>query len=114
MHRVYESGPAPVRGHYDRDCSDLQGMHAQRGRHTDMLDMTIAYLSKENPVAPKNVNHIKEKSEYDWCIVTLTGSITFKSVGYNLFLRRAPVKSEDQSFDIISRGGVSFDLPEHV
>lgn len=74
------------------------------------LNLEIQDLHRENPRSPKNVNHVEESTEYDWKIETHNGEITFKSVGFKLYLRNDPVLLDTQKIEQKERGGISFEI----
>lgn len=63
------------------------------------VDVIIDDLNRENAAIPKNAAHIKEKLEFDWIIETTNGSIVFKSVGFEQYLRKEPIFSNKQYLD---------------
>lgn len=62
----------------------------------------------ENPHLPKNKEILPEKMEYDWIIELQQGKISFKSIGFELFIRKLPEILETQSLSLATRGGISF------
>ncbi|HVU95666.1 MAG TPA: hypothetical protein VHE34_10600 [Puia sp.] len=79
------------------------------------LDMStpgleIDCLTRKNPKKPSNAEYIEKQMEFDWFMDTQQGTISFTSVDFSLFVRRKPVYSSAQSFDLEARGGISFDL----
>ena len=73
------------------------------------VDFQIQDINRENPIKPKNKDHIKDILEYDWRIETTNGEITFKSVGYTQFIRQKPKLLDKQLLDFNERGGITFD-----
>lgn len=69
------------------------------------LEMVINEITRENAHEAKNLNG---KIEYDWQIELLQGEIKFKSIGYNLYLRKEPVLSQSQELSLKERGGFGF------
>jgi hypothetical protein len=69
-------------------------------------EITIEEIYRENPVTPKNVNHITEKVEFTWCIETNNGEISFKSVGFAQHLRKESIYSSSPSLNLNQRGGI--------
>ena len=59
-------------------------------------DLIIMGIIRDNPQQPKNKNYIIEPFEYDWLIETTNGEISFKSVGYEQYLRKDPILSNTQ------------------
>jgi hypothetical protein len=76
---------------------------------SDHTDLIIDNISRENPQTPKNSEYIKKDTEYDWIIETTVGEISFKSVGYTQYVRKAPILLRTQDIDMVARGGISFD-----
>jgi len=70
--------------------------------------LIIDKISMINPQRPKNAEYIDRQIEYDWLIETTSGEITFKSVGYDQYIRQPAILSKHQVIDIELRGGVSF------
>jgi hypothetical protein len=77
---------------------------------TFSLDLVIQEISKENAIKPKNNKHILDLFEYDWDIETLSGNITFKSTGFELYLRKPPILLEHQTINFVERGGISLNI----
>jgi hypothetical protein len=76
---------------------------------SDHTDLIIDSVTKDDPQRPLNAEYIGKDFEYEWLIEMLAGEISFKSVGYQQYVRRAPVLIQEQKLDIQSRGGISFD-----
>ena len=70
--------------------------------------LKIDSISRVNPQRPKNADFINRELEYDWLIETLNGEISFKSVGYYLYVRQKPILSSTDEIDFELRGGISF------
>jgi len=62
----------------------------------------------KNPHSPKNKDYIPEIVEYDWVISLLQGEISFKSIGYEIYIRKSPEIRQEQNLGLEERGGVSF------
>lgn len=71
------------------------------------LDIRVEDVHRSNPCQPKNKG-MEGVLEYDWGIVLSTGEISFKSVGYNQYIRQAAFITEKQILEINQRGGISF------
>ena len=69
------------------------------------LSLDIDNVVKRNPHASKNK---PMEVEYDWSIELLQGEITFKSIGFKLYLRNEPQILSLKDRSLIKRGGVSF------
>jgi len=66
-------------------------------------------IIRDNPIKPKNIDYLPENTlEYDWKIEFLRGEITFKSIGFSIFLRQEVIKQKSQSLTIDERKGISF------
>ena len=77
------------------------------------LSLDIDNISMNNPRFPKNKDVLPEIFEYDWCIELLQGAISFKSIGFELHVRKPPIMMQMQSFGLKERGGISFStLPD--
>jgi hypothetical protein len=76
---------------------------------TEPFKLEIEGIIKHTPQRPINAGYIKREVEYHWKIETQQGNITFKSVGYNQFVRQNPQLSNSQSLNLVERGGISFD-----
>ena len=85
------------------------------------LDISLGYtlgtiiesLERDNPSKPKNSDYINKDVEWEWTIETRNGVISFKSVGYTQYVRRAPVYKRAQEIEFKERGGYSFSV-EHI
>jgi len=71
------------------------------------LGIIVEEISRENPCKPKNAKYI-EGIEYDWNIETITGNISFKSIGFDQYLRKYYPFSYKSSLTLEERGGISF------
>lgn len=72
------------------------------------LALDIDSISMQNPHPPRNKDYIPDQKEYDWNIRLSQGEITFNSIGFDLFIRKAPEIRQEQSFGLKERGGISF------
>jgi hypothetical protein len=72
------------------------------------LTLSIDDVSMQNPHLPKNKDYIPEIMEYDWVISLLQGEISFKSIGYEIYIRKSPEIRQEQTLGLKERGGVSF------
>jgi hypothetical protein len=70
--------------------------------------MKIDNISMSNPQRPYNADYIGRELEYEWVVETLNGEITFKSVGYKLYVRSTPILASNDQLEINTRGGISF------
>jgi hypothetical protein len=68
------------------------------------LSLDIDNIIKENPHASKNK---PKEIEYEWSIELLQGEITFKSIGFKLYLRDEP-QILSLNRNLTKRGGISF------
>lgn len=72
------------------------------------LTLSIDDVTMQNPHLPKNKDYLPEIMEYDWSISLLQGEITFKSIGFEIYIRKSPEISQEQTLGLNVRGGVSF------
>jgi hypothetical protein len=72
------------------------------------LGTIIERVERTNPSKPRNSEYIKKDTEWEWIIETGNGQIGFKSVGYNQYIRKAPVYKKIQEIEFEERGGYSF------
>ena len=72
------------------------------------LGMIIENLERINPSKPKNSDYIRKDIEWKWIFQTANGQISFKSVGYNQYIRKAPIYKKNQEIQYEERGGYSF------
>jgi hypothetical protein len=70
----------------------------------------IESLERANPSKPNNSDYINKDIEWEWTIETRNGVISFKSVGYTQYVRKAPVYKKAQEIDFKERGGYSFSV----
>ena len=63
---------------------------------SNIVDLIITNINRDNPQPPKNAKHIGMALEYDWLIETTQGEITFKSIGFEQHLRKSPILSNEQ------------------
>jgi hypothetical protein len=71
--------------------------------------LDIDDITKGSPNKPRNATLIGRDLEFFWEIETQQGQIQFKSVGYKQYVRSLPVYQRAQYFNLIERGGISFD-----
>ena len=76
---------------------------------SDSVCVEILEIVRENPVKPRNSDHINEQFEYNWIIETTVGEIAFKSVGYDQYLKKYPSLLKTQKMKLSERGGISFE-----
>jgi hypothetical protein len=72
------------------------------------LGLQLQGIMRTDHRSPRNVDSIAEKTEWTWTLDANEGEISFSSVGYTQFTRKAPTLSMSQSFDLNARGGISF------
>jgi len=75
---------------------------------TDYATIEINNISRQNPQQLKSAS-LDKLVEYDWIIETTTGEISFKSIGFEQYVRQAPVLIPTQGLDLEIRKGISFD-----
>ncbi|WP_215234225.1 hypothetical protein [Dyadobacter linearis] len=66
-------------------------------------EIEISDLHRENPQRARNEAYIDKKMEWDWLIETQSGTISFKSTGFDQYSRETPVLSESQNLGLVSR-----------
>ncbi|MGE5383671.1 MAG: hypothetical protein ACM3PX_09615 [Omnitrophica WOR_2 bacterium] len=76
------------------------------------LALDIDNVSMQNPKSPKNKDQIQDNTEYDWKIGLHQGEISFKSIGFEIYIRKSPEIRKEQSLLIKERGGVSFAMED--
>jgi hypothetical protein len=74
------------------------------------LSLEIDDVVMSNPHEAKNKEVVLSKPEYDWHIELQQGDIFFKSIGFELYLRKPSILTENQTFGLEARGGVSFSI----
>jgi hypothetical protein len=72
------------------------------------LSLDIDNVSMVNPHYPKNNEILPEIFEYDWTLTLQQGEISFKSIGFELYMRKSPELRPLQSLGLNERGGISF------
>jgi hypothetical protein len=72
------------------------------------LALEIESISMQNPQHPKNKDYVSDEFEYDWNIFLQQGEISFKSIGFELYIRKSPEIKQEQSLGLEERGGISF------
>lgn len=75
---------------------------------SDGLAFEIDLIARGQARRPKNGDHIRRAEEWRWEIGCHDGEINFWSVGFQQYIRSAPVLSDKQALDLDTRGGVSF------
>ncbi|MGM9511853.1 hypothetical protein ACS5NO_29225 [Larkinella sp. GY13] len=66
-------------------------------------EIEILDIHRGDPKNPKNKDFMDKKVEWDWIIETQSGTILFKSVGYDQYSREVPILSELQNLGLASR-----------
>ena len=66
-------------------------------------------LRRDDPRRPKNAEFIGCELEWQWTFDGHHGELGFRSVGFTLYVRRAPVLLDAQVLDLAERGGYSFE-----
>ena len=69
------------------------------------LALDIDSVSMQNS---KNKDYAQD--EYNWNIVLQQGEISFRSIGFEIYIRKPPEIRDEQSFVLKERGGVSFSM----
>lgn len=69
------------------------------------LALDIDSVSMQNS---KNKDYAQD--EYNWNIVLQQGEISFRSIGFEMYIRKPPEIRDEQSFVLKERGGVSFSM----
>jgi hypothetical protein len=77
----------------------------------DSLDFQIDVINRSNPAKPVNAEYLNVDVEYNWTIETTSGEISFKSIGYTLFIRQPPRLLNVQTIGLKDRGGICFTNP---
>jgi hypothetical protein len=72
------------------------------------LTLSIDGVSMLNPHLPKNKDYVPDEMEYDWLITLLEGEISFKSIGFEIYIRKSPEIGQKQTLGLDERGGISF------
>lgn len=65
-------------------------------------------MRRSEPCPPRNAEYIAKKTEWQWLLECNEGEVTFRSVGYSQFTRRAPILTQAQQLTLDERGGISF------
>ena len=68
----------------------------------------IDSIEWSNPQKPKNAEYTGRDIEYDWNIGMVSGAMSFKSVGFDLHVRKQPILIREQKLTIEQRGDISF------
>ena len=58
--------------------------------------LDILNVTREDPRAPRNAEHISKNCEWLWILDCLQGEIKFRSAGYKQYLRTYPVLGSQQ------------------
>jgi hypothetical protein len=69
----------------------------------------IDSISRHDPRTPKNSEFIARYLEWRWTLDCHHGEVSFRSVGFKQYVRKAPVFTQAQSPDFSERGGFSFE-----
>src|SRR5215204_3431486 len=72
-------------------------------------DFEIDFIERTEPRRPRNAEYIKKDTEWIWSLEAHRGALSFRSVGYQQFIRKLPVLSKHPILDTDMRGGISFD-----
>jgi hypothetical protein len=72
------------------------------------LTLSIDDISMQNPHLPKNKDYVSGEMEHDWLITLLEGEISFKSIGFEIYVRKSPKIEQKQILGLDERGGISF------
>ena len=72
------------------------------------LSLEIDSIQMCNPHDAKNKEVVSSKLEYDWHIELQQGDIFFKSIGFELYLRKPSILLDSQTLGVEDRGGISF------
>jgi hypothetical protein len=75
---------------------------------SEPYEVKINDIHRENPQRPRNANFSNFDTEYYWIIDSFQGQISFKSIGYKLFVRKQPILLRKQKIGIKKRNGISF------
>ena len=57
---------------------------------------------------PRNADHVKQQTEWQWKLDSDSGVISFWSIGFKQFIRQAPLLVQGQALSLDNRGGFSF------
>ena len=71
------------------------------------LNILIDDILRLNPTKPKNHKYVSGL-QYDWTIETINGSISFKSIGLDIYIRSSAPYSNKSELTLTERGGISF------
>jgi hypothetical protein len=63
---------------------------------------------------PRNKEILPDSLEYDWTIELQEGEITFRSIGFDLYCRSLPRRTNMQCLSLEERGGFSFSTPGEI
>jgi hypothetical protein len=69
--------------------------------------LSVDDVRRTDPRRPKNF--IGRELEWLWTLECHHGEISFRSVGFTQYVRRAPVCIQTQSIELGERGGISFE-----
>jgi hypothetical protein len=70
--------------------------------------LSLQCIERSEPCRPRNAEYLEKQIEWLWSLDCGWGWITFRSVGFSLFIRRAPVLLLAQQLTLDERGGISF------
>jgi hypothetical protein len=68
----------------------------------------IDSITRNNPQKSKNSERNEKQEEWCWNIKCQEGTISLRSVGYKMFVKKQPVLKNEQILNIDERGGISF------
>jgi hypothetical protein len=72
------------------------------------LELSLETMTRSDPKSARSAQFIAKNTEWLWRLDAHEGEITFRSVGYRLFVRSAPVLLASQTLEMSARGGISF------
>jgi len=70
--------------------------------------LTVGDLLRSDSRRPKNADHIGCETEWRWVFDCFNGEVSFWSVGFELYVRMAPLLTSAQVLTLDERGGYSF------
>lgn len=72
------------------------------------LSIEIDTIYREEARQPKNHKYIDKTIEWKWIISTQCGEVSFRSVGYKMYVRKEPSLKVSQKLGFDERDGISF------
>ena len=76
--------------------------------------LSIDSVRRTDPRRPKNADFIGREFEWLWTLECHHGELSFRSVGFKQYMRRAPVYTLKQSLELRERGGISFETRSYL